>query len=237
MSQSKPLLLITGFLGAGKTTLLRDLLIDLRRQDLKSDVILNDFANAELDSATLDSRSVMSVAPLAAGCACCDSLEELIMALAIFNGKSFSTEFLGLFRSSAAGNFTGLALHSDVIPGWNFRPNDVLRRFNKEGDSVDDIVIFNPRDWASKEYLGILSNDGKGSLSGNWQEGWIGGWNLGTVDHFKVVDFRGSSNWDDLFIFNKNWFGLLRGKKYSFGLEAIYHKWIQNHRYHGSNLY
>ncbi len=158
-------------------------------------------------------------------------------SLAIFNGKSFSTEFLGLFRSSSSGKFSGLALHSDSIPGWNFRPNDVLRRFNKEGDRVDDIVIFNPHDWASKEYLGILSNNGRGGLSGNWQEGWIGGWNLGSVDHFKVVDFRGSSNWDDLFIFNKNWFGLLRGKKYSFGLESIYHKWIQNHRYHGSNLY
>jgi hypothetical protein len=159
------------------------------------------------------------------------------MALGIFNGRSFSTEFLGLFRSSSGGSFSGLNLHSDSVNGWNFRPNDEIYRFNKEGDDVDDLIVYNHSNWGSKEYLGILSNDGKGSLSGNWQEGWIGGWNLGDVDQLKVVDFRGSSNWDDIFIFNKNWFGLLRGKKYSFALESIYHKWIQNHRYHGSNLY
>lgn len=79
MKSTKPLLLITGFLGAGKTTLLRRLLMDLSRQDGRGDVILNDFANAEIDSATLDSSSIASVAPLAAGCACCDSLEELVL--------------------------------------------------------------------------------------------------------------------------------------------------------------
>jgi len=76
MHPVKPLLLITGFLGAGKTALLRRLLMDLRRQDCRADVILNDFSNAEIDAATLDSSSVTSVAPLSAGCACCEGEQD-----------------------------------------------------------------------------------------------------------------------------------------------------------------
>lgn len=160
-----------------------------------------------------------------------------ICDFAIFNGKTFSTEFLGLFRFNGEGKMSGFRLHSDAVPGWNFQANDVIKPFNKNGDNITDMVVFNPFDWGDREYLGILSNDGKGSLSGRWQEGWIGGWNLGTVDSFKVVDFRGSGKWDDLFIYNKNWFGMLRGRKTHFSLEAIYYRWIQNQRYHQNSLY
>ncbi|MDB4718438.1 hypothetical protein OAG11_06165, partial [Verrucomicrobia bacterium] len=63
MHSSKPLLLITGFLGAGKTTLLRSLLTDILEHGFKTDVILNDFGDAEIDSATLDCSSLTSLAP------------------------------------------------------------------------------------------------------------------------------------------------------------------------------
>lgn len=76
-TKGKPLLFITGFLGAGKTTLLRELILELKARNVRTDVILNDFANAEIDAATLDS-AVASVAPIAASCACCDSLGELV---------------------------------------------------------------------------------------------------------------------------------------------------------------
>ena len=78
MNNPKPFLLITGFLGAGKTTLLRNLLHELGARNVKADVILNDFSNADIDVATLNPSLLSSVAPLAAGCACCDSLEELV---------------------------------------------------------------------------------------------------------------------------------------------------------------
>lgn len=74
---SKPLLFLTGFLGAGKTTLLRSLLVRLAEEGRTADVILNDFANADLDAATLD-EAAASVAPIAASCACCESLDELV---------------------------------------------------------------------------------------------------------------------------------------------------------------
>jgi len=73
----KPLLFLTGFLGAGKTTLLRSLVTAHRRVGLAADVILNDFANADLDAATLPAGAA-SIAPIAASCACCESFDELV---------------------------------------------------------------------------------------------------------------------------------------------------------------
>lgn len=74
---AKPLLFITGFLGAGKTTLLRALLEELNRLGRSADVILNDFENAEIDASTLKERAA-SIHPIAASCACCDSLDDLV---------------------------------------------------------------------------------------------------------------------------------------------------------------
>ena len=84
---SKPLLFITGFLGAGKTTLLRSLLEELKKLDCRADVILNDYENAEIDASTLHGRAA-SIFPIAASCACCDSLEDLVkLCLAAQNSE------------------------------------------------------------------------------------------------------------------------------------------------------
>ena len=84
---AKPLLFITGFLGAGKTTLLRSLLEELRVLGRTADVILNDFENAEIDASTLPKR-VASIAPIAASCACCGSLDDLVkLCLAAQNSE------------------------------------------------------------------------------------------------------------------------------------------------------
>lgn len=74
---AKPLVFVTGFLGAGKTTLLRSLTLALREAGRSVDIVINDFANAELDAATLEEVAA-SVAPIAASCACCESTDELI---------------------------------------------------------------------------------------------------------------------------------------------------------------
>jgi hypothetical protein len=47
-----------------------------------------------------------------------------------------------------------------------------------------------------------------------------------------VGDFRGGAGWDDLFVYNDDWFGLLRSYSTQYSLETIYRKWIHNHRYH-----
>ena len=115
-------------------------------------------------------------------------------------------------------------------------PNDVPRRFDKNGDGIDDILFFN-RTMPGIQLMTILGNDGAGNFTANWQSDWIGGWNMGSGDNIKVVDFRGDANWDDLFIYNDNWFGLIKGLNGVFNSESIYYRWIQNLRYHSSNLY
>ena len=78
MSSSRPLLLVAGFLGSGKTSLIRSLLAQFLRRNIKADVILNDIANASVDAASINPDHAASISPLAASCACCESLEELL---------------------------------------------------------------------------------------------------------------------------------------------------------------
>ena len=78
MSSSRPLLLVAGFLGSGKTSLIRSLLAQFLRRKIKADVILNDIANASVDAASINPDHAASISPLAASCACCESLEELL---------------------------------------------------------------------------------------------------------------------------------------------------------------
>ena len=73
----RPVVVLTGFLGAGKTTLLKSLLKSCQNEDLRADVILNDFSDAELDSATMEGLA-KSIEPLSAGCACCEGLDFLL---------------------------------------------------------------------------------------------------------------------------------------------------------------
>ncbi|XP_028555134.1 uncharacterized protein LOC110093639 isoform X2 [Dendrobium catenatum] len=66
--------LVTGFLGSGKTTLLRHLLDN--RGDLRLAVLVNEFADSDVDSLLLDSVRLnaafnLSTVSLTHGCACC----------------------------------------------------------------------------------------------------------------------------------------------------------------------
>ena len=79
MPSIKPLLMITGFWGPVKPPCFAICTVQLHQREMLADVILNDFTNADIDVATLDGATFASVAPLAAGCACCDSLEELVL--------------------------------------------------------------------------------------------------------------------------------------------------------------
>lgn len=75
-----PLVLVTGFLGSGKTSLLRQLLPELKRARLQPHVILNDYANADLDSATLRDL-VPDIQAITGSCVCCNSMDALILTL------------------------------------------------------------------------------------------------------------------------------------------------------------
>lgn len=73
----QPVVFLTGFFGAGKTTLLRHLLTALKKSGTRSDVILNDYADASIDCATLGDLAD-SLEPLGAGCACCEGMDFLL---------------------------------------------------------------------------------------------------------------------------------------------------------------
>lgn len=84
----RPQLVVAGFLGAWKTTLLRKLLAALAEHGVTSDVILNDYENAELDAETLR-ESAATISPLSASCACCGGLEEMVnLALAAQDSRA-----------------------------------------------------------------------------------------------------------------------------------------------------
>jgi len=75
-----PVIILAGFLGAGKTTFLRDILPLLAAGPRPPFVILNDFLNAEVDSASLR-EFTDEIRAIAAGCVCCDAADGLVDAL------------------------------------------------------------------------------------------------------------------------------------------------------------
>jgi hypothetical protein len=109
------------------------------------------------------------------------------------------------------------------------RRHDRWQVADVNGDGRADLYVFNADDWAER-YLGTLSSSGN-NLSGGFQTNWIGNWNLGTVDNLVVANFNGGSGWDDLFIYNDDWFGCLRSLSNSVANTAIYPRWIHDHRY------
>lgn len=152
--------------------------------------------------------------------------------LAIFNGRNWGPEYLILFACTRdEGRLSYRRRYDDRIPGWDMRRRDKFYAADVNGDGNDDLVVYNGVNW-STQYLGILRSDGDSALQGSWQDDWIGGWNLGANDQFHVADFRGNGGWDDLFVYNQGWFGLLRSYQNRYALEAINRKWIHNHRYH-----
>jgi hypothetical protein len=50
-----------------------------------------------------------------------------------------------------------------------------------------------------------------------------------------VGNFNGGSGWDDLFVSNSEWFGLLRSRSSSVQNDAIYYHWIHTVEYHAND--
>lgn len=150
--------------------------------------------------------------------------------LYVFNGPDWSMPYLEMLRSTGA-NLGFVHRYDRNVPGWGeMRRNDAWMVADVNGDRRQDLYVFNALDW-STEYLGTLRSSGTG-LSGSFQGDWIGSWNLGRVDQFRVANFNGGAGWDDLVVFNDGWFGLLRSNSTGLGLTAIHPKWIHDHRYH-----
>ena len=133
---SKPLLFLTGFLGAGKTTLLRGILEESYKLGRVADVILNDFENAEIDAATLPPGAA-SIAPIAASCACCDSLEALVELCLAAQKSAGDALFIELNGTAdplpLLETFTLLEKKIPFFPRWQVGVVDA-RHWGKRGD-------------------------------------------------------------------------------------------------------
>lgn len=79
-----PVTILTGFLGAGKTTLLRNLLTEPHGRRIA--VIENEFANLDIDSSLVRSRSEETI-ELKNGCICCSIQDELMHTLISLAGR------------------------------------------------------------------------------------------------------------------------------------------------------
>ncbi len=121
-----PLVLLVGFLGAGKTTLLRRLIGEARAQWLTPHVILNDYANAQVDADDLRAE-LASVIPITGSCVCCSSQYELLAALAqhkhqardVFivetNGTTDAASLLAMLAASVRLEGFSAPVHFSVV--------------------------------------------------------------------------------------------------------------------------
>jgi hypothetical protein len=149
--------------------------------------------------------------------------------LYVFNGPDWSMPYLQMLASTGSDLRFVQRFDRDV-PGWGeMRRNDRWFVADVNGDRRSDLYVYNASDW-NTQYLGTLVSSGT-SLNGGWQEDWIGSWNLGANDKLLVCNFNGGSGWDDLLIYNDDWFGLLRSLANSVALTSIYPKWIHNHQF------
>lgn len=147
--------------------------------------------------------------------------------LYVFDSGSWLGANLLMDRSTGSDlsfvkRYNGLFLN---IPGWSLRRGDRFFVADANKDSKADLFVWNPAaDWAT-EYLGTLMSTGTG-LSGSWSADWVGGWNLGAVDRLLVANYEGGPGRADIFIRNKNWFGLLRRADTGLAMDRIYFHWI-----------
>jgi len=74
-----PITILCGFLGAGKTTLVQHILRN--REGLKVGVVINDVAEANIDSEVLAFEDADGIVGLQNGCACCSGRDDLFARL------------------------------------------------------------------------------------------------------------------------------------------------------------
>jgi hypothetical protein len=145
----------------------------------------------------------------------------------IFNGTNWVMAYLGMLSSGGAA-LNMIRRYDGNAPGWQMRKNDQHFVGNINGDTKDDLFVYNYQDW-SKEYLGTMISNGN-ALACSWKEDWVGEWNLGAVDRFIPCNFEGVAGKRDLFVHNQNWFGMIKATPV-LSLQKLYYKWIHNYSY------
>ena len=149
----------------------------------------------------------------------------------IFNGNDWSMPYLGMFHSTGQ-SLQMVHRYDGDVPGWGgMAQHDRFLAADITGDGQTDLFAYNSEDWA-EEYLGRMLSTGT-ALNADFVGDWVGEWNLGPLDRFEVCNFEGGKGQGDLFVHNRDWFGMIRGRR-SLSLQRLYYRWIHNYR-HGRN--
>jgi hypothetical protein len=145
----------------------------------------------------------------------------------VFNGDAWAIAYLGMFASDGA-QLNYVQRYDGNAPGWQMRKHDRHYVADVNGDGKVDLFVFNAEDWGHV-YLGTMISNGT-SLQASWAQDWVGEWHLGTVDQFEPANYQGASGRRDLFVHNKDWFGMLRAAA-PVALDRLYYRFIHNYRY------
>lgn len=158
--------LVTGFLGCGKTTLLQHILKN--RGSLQICVLVNEFAEVDVDSLVLDSTRInsshgMSCVSLADGCACCAKMGDLKETVRTAMSSKHNFDYVVIETSGLANPLqiaqqleeTGIRLDL-VVTVVDVETLDTILDIPvaKQQLAMADIVLINKCDLAS---LGAIS--------------------------------------------------------------------------------
>jgi hypothetical protein len=142
--------------------------------------------------------------------------------LYIFNGKDWSTEYLGMVRSSG-NSLRTIRIWGDTLRNWDMKSDDQFFVGNFFGEDTerpyDDLMVLNQTQWIFP-YIGLYQSTGN-SLSWKYRhDGTLENWQMKSRDEFHVADVNGD-NVDDIYIMNLDqwcceylWMGRSDGQRF-----------------------
>jgi hypothetical protein len=121
--------------------------------------------------------------------------------LYIWNGKDWSTRYMGMLRSTGS-SYKFIKRFDNTLAGWQMKKGDKHYVGDFNGDGKDDLYVFNGTDW-STAYLAMLRSDGATLSMVRRYDGNAPGWQMRKNDRHFVGDIDKNGR-ADLFVYNSS---------------------------------